>query len=411
MKQLFIRFEGPDDNVAWLRTGDETDSPSSHVHKGSLADAAAHSLGAQVIVFVPGEDVLLTHINIPGKKSRNILAQALPYALEEQLAADVETLHFALGPIYGDEVHVAIVADSVMQHWAARLKEAGIEANALIPETLALPLEPDSWSIIACNEDKWLMRTSSSQGIALDNRYIDPLLSNAINDMGEHPPSSLILYSCHEHQLELPEISVEISRAPAQNNVLGLLASGYQSQTSINLLQGSYSRRERMGQYWRPWKVPMGLAAAFLLMQVGTTVLDYQRLSTENEALKQHITASYQKAFPNEKNVPYPQKQMEQHLRRLSSSGGSTSTTAGHGFTGLLTKAGRELKQSKNTQLKRVSFKNGVLDVALSIGDLQQLDKLKQNLASKGDMKVEIVSAAARGPKVEARLRISEKNS
>jgi len=410
VKQLFIRFEGPDDSVAWLRTGDETNPSTRHVLKGSLADAAAHSAGAQVIVFVPGEDVLLTHINIPGKKSRGVLAQAVPYALEEQLAADVDTLHFALGPIHGDEVHVAIVADSVMQSWSERLKAVGIEANAFIPETLALPLEPDSWSIIACNDDKWLLRTSTSQGIALDNRYIDPLLDNAINDMGEQPPSSLTLYSCHEYQLELPEIGVEISRTPAQNNVLGLLARGYQSQSSINLLQGSYSRRERMGQFWRPWKVPMALAAALLVMQVGTTILDYQRLSSDNDALKQQIIASYKKAFPAEKNVPYPQKQMEQHLRRLSSSGASPDGHRG-GFSDLLTKAGQEFRQDKNAILQRVSFKNGILDIALSIGDLQQLDKLKQNLADKGGMTVEIVSAAARGPKVEARLRISEKSS
>ena len=52
--------------------------------------------GRKTIVLVPGTDVLLAEPVLPLKSGAK-LAQVVPFALEEQLAADVEDLHFAVG--------------------------------------------------------------------------------------------------------------------------------------------------------------------------------------------------------------------------------------------------------------------------------------------------------------------------
>ena len=58
--------------------------------------AASLAAGRRVCVLVPGTDVLLANPELPAKAGTK-LQQIVPYALEEQLADDIDTLHFAVG--------------------------------------------------------------------------------------------------------------------------------------------------------------------------------------------------------------------------------------------------------------------------------------------------------------------------
>src|SRR5262245_19015775 len=73
------------------------DINSASVHFTSEGDPsflAELAIKKEVIILVPAEDVLLTSVSLP-KMSKARLQQVLSYALEEQLTADVESLHFA----------------------------------------------------------------------------------------------------------------------------------------------------------------------------------------------------------------------------------------------------------------------------------------------------------------------------
>src|SRR5678815_6035523 len=101
------------------------------------APAAAN--GRKVIVLVPGTDALLAEPVLP-VKSGTKLAQVVPFALEEHLAADVEDLHFAVGKRDGRPgTPVTVVARARMDAWQALFTDAGLQADAIYPETAALP--------------------------------------------------------------------------------------------------------------------------------------------------------------------------------------------------------------------------------------------------------------------------------
>jgi general secretion pathway protein L len=72
--------------------GAPIEAPSS----GKLEGAVAAAAGRHVCVLVPGTDVLLLEPELPAKVGTK-LAQIVPYALEEQLADDIDDLHFAIG--------------------------------------------------------------------------------------------------------------------------------------------------------------------------------------------------------------------------------------------------------------------------------------------------------------------------
>jgi general secretion pathway protein L len=93
---LLLRLpRNPDQLATWLVT-DVRGAPLGPPQSGPLSLAAARISGRRVCVLVSGADVLLAEPEVPIKAGAK-LQQLVPYALEEQLAEDIDQLHFAIG--------------------------------------------------------------------------------------------------------------------------------------------------------------------------------------------------------------------------------------------------------------------------------------------------------------------------
>src|SRR3977135_529394 len=93
---LLIRLpRTPEQPATWL-TVDPRGNPSGPPQSGPLSLAAPRAVGRRICVLVPGTDVLLTEPEVPMKAGTK-LHQVVPFALEEQLADDIDDLHFAIG--------------------------------------------------------------------------------------------------------------------------------------------------------------------------------------------------------------------------------------------------------------------------------------------------------------------------
>ncbi len=94
--RLLIRLK-PDQErlVTWLRAGDQA-IENTDSRRDTLSGVAREAAGCRVTVLVPATSVLLTHVSLP-VKNRQRLLQAIPFALEEQLASDIDMQHFVLG--------------------------------------------------------------------------------------------------------------------------------------------------------------------------------------------------------------------------------------------------------------------------------------------------------------------------
>jgi len=391
---IFIYLESAK-NASWVKLA--ADGAMQASGQGPLA--GIDSSGERVIVLVPGEDVLLCQAEVPGQK-RRLLAQAVPYALEEQLIDDVDEQHFALGATSGDQVNVAVVSHEKMQQWLALLQQAGIEADQIVTDILALPLAEDSWQLLQRNK-RLLLRCGEQNGMALDVDIAAFSIKALLAEAGESRPASIKCQDFSGAGLSLPELDAELMLEPASGLPVLAMAAAYQEQNSINLLQGQYSRRERISKYWRPWRAAAALLAVFIVVQFAGGIVDQQRLAAEKTALLAEIEQIYRQTFPEARKVVNAKVQMERALKSLR--GGSSTS---EGFSELLAQAGEQFNQTDNLNIQRLSYKNGQLDVALFIGDLQQLDQLKQRLVDKAQMQVEIQSATAKDDRVEARLRI-----
>lgn len=378
--------------------------PAGPEQHGTLAEAAAQLSGRRVIALVPSTRLLLTAATIPTRNRQRLLA-AVPNVLEEQIVDDIDDLHFALGHHGADgRIQVAVVARALMADWLARLHEAGIRPAVMAPDVLALPLETGSWTI-AGGDGYALVRTGRQSGFACDPDNLAALLGAALTEAGESRPDHLLAIG----DLAAPVVAaagIEVRTLP--ETFMQACARAVDEAPPIDLLQGDYSRREQIGRLWRPWRASAALLAVWLVVHVGLTVTDYVRLSRETSRLDAQIAQLYRDTFPDARAIDISLMEREMLLRLGELRSGGMAET---GLLALLAEVSQSLAATGGLELQRMAYNNGQIDLALTIKDLQGLDKLKQELAAKPGLEVEIESASARDNQVEARLQIKGKAS
>ena len=423
--------------ASWVVRDEER--PAGSVCHGSLNDAALQAAGARVSVLVPGADVLLAQVELPAMKTQR-LARAVPFALEEQLAEDVDDLHVAIGhrDAQGKVANV-VVSRPRLEGWLGMLKAIGLQADVVTPELFGVHWEEKEgfenaagdgneprqicWSILIDGQ-AGLLRTGAQTGMAFEIPNLLTTIQASIVEAGKLPPAHLRLTHCESENTDLDnnlgrtgkfsdsdEYRALTALCAEQGIALSLdikdearsivLAQGFDEQHVINLLQGDFSRKEQLEKLFRPWRPALMLAGVWLLLQVGMFTVEYSQLSSHDDELKEQIEAVYRDAFPLSRNIVNPKVQMQRGLDKLR--GGSSQS---EGLLQLIAKTGAVLKDTPGATLRTLRYKKNKLDIDIDIPNLQSLDKLKQRLSTEASLKVEIVSASSRDGKVESRLSL-----
>lgn len=397
-------IDDAEQSVSWCRhhAGDV-----SNIEHGSLQQAAEASLDAHFTVLVSGQSCVSISADLPNV-GRSRMAQAVPFALEEQLIDDVDDLHFALGESQGGAIPVLVVKKQQLQTWVSQLESHDISPQRMVPEYLCIPLPQQGWHLWF-DSSRILLRNGVNSGLQLT--LTDPiLLLQRLFDEATQKPEQLLVSGdaqglsqhlvkwCAENEMALVEGDHEIS-------LLSVAASRLQTERSINLLQGSFSHKEQMSRQWRPWLPATVVVGVMVLFQVVLMVMDTQRLTQQSVQLEQQIKQVYLDAFPDARRVVDAKAQMKAQLAAQNESAGSDLFYQLMGGVTLLA------ENKINFDLQRIRYQNDELNVDLHLPNLQILDQIKQLLAEKSNIQAEVISASARGDKVEARLLIKGGNS
>src|SRR6185437_8008071 len=168
----------PAQPATWLVV-DPRGTPAGPPQSGPLSLAAPRTAGRRICVLVPGNDVLLAEPEVPTKAGTK-LAQVVPYALEEQLAEDIDELHFAIGKRAPDSSRtpVAVVARTLLDEWLTLLKSSGIEPEAMYADSDLLPVNPGQ-SVALLEEDVVVVRPPGGSPVTLPADALDEALEIA----------------------------------------------------------------------------------------------------------------------------------------------------------------------------------------------------------------------------------------
>ncbi len=365
--------------------------------QGSLQEVAAIMRDREVVVIVPGPEVLHTEAAVP-RHHRRLLLKSIPYILEESLAEEIELLQFATGPVdQEDVVPVAVVSRERMDAWLAMLEENAITATRMVPAALTVPLDSGRWSLVL-NTNQFLLRQGTWQAWAGDIRDLPRYLATEENRLNTTKVQLFTAPGAID-PAELPA-TIEIT-ATTEKSLIEVMAEGYNEETSLDLLQGDYSPRAQWRELWHNWRLPLVAAAIICLVTVSGSLVEYFNQKEVSEDLDRQIRAVYLNTFPDSRRIVNPRAQMKQKLAELQKTAGRQGV-----FFALHDKISRLLTDADGFSLNILRFKNNRFEFDFEVRDLQTLDKLKQQLAETPEVVVEIRNVESARNRVKARIQI-----
>lgn len=406
---LVLRLEPADTGAGtWIVT-DEQGRRVGVPGAGPIAMAAPAAAGRRVIVLAPAVDVLLTSVTLPVRGTTKIL-RALPFALEEQIAEDIEALHFAAGRQQADgEITAAAVDREQLEGWLALLAEAGLDAQVICSEAEGAPAAPNhlNWLL---DTERCIARSGDGLPVVLEIGSVEEALRYGPEFPGEEQaPKHLSVYLTEQAQAKYGEqlealrariASVEIRRLPG--GLLPHLAEGVVTREPINLLQGQFAPRTQLDRLWKPWRTAAALLAVLVVVSVGQQALRLVQLKQQEARLDAAIAETFQQALPGAR-MEDPRFQVERRLATLR----GTGSAANESFLIALETLGGALAEAPGIRLEAVSYRTGVLDLRLQAPSVDSLEQVRQAVAKDGRFTATIQQADQRADGVEGRIQLT----
>jgi len=363
-----------------------------------LSQALDHAGTRRIVLIVPAADVRLASVSVPARQPAKVLAAA-PYQLEDQLADDVETLHFAIGARQSDGSNpVAVVARRQMDRWLAPLLERGLKADAVYPESLALPHEADEGAWTALIEaEQVVVRSGAYSGFSCSPDDLSLYLQMA--DPERSRPLRLLTLASAD--LDFSRIDWPLELRPGYSSALDAYSRHLQPALSINLLQGAYSQSPSLQRHWLPWRPAAALAAACLLVASVAYLIQNAQLSREIAAQDAANISRFQQLFPSQTRIVDLSAQVDQQLRAIS------GASRNGGVFPLLEIWAQALGANQGLKMQNVQYRDGALYLALRATDLQVVERLREWFASQRGAALEVQSADAGNDGVQVRLKLS----
>lgn len=372
-ERLVIRLGSQaNEPISWLVW---SDSEQEIIASGTLSNA--HELATlsqrttgDVEILVPGGDVSLFEVELPTTNRRQAL-KAIPFMLEDELATDIEQLHFVQGKKTGNKQSVFVVDKAKIVQWSAWLEQANIGATKMLPDWLALP-EPSTDGAISVMqlEQQILTRQGEQRGASIATSWFEPWLS-----LVKQQQSSLSLESYGvSEQLLTSDVTWQSQELmmPMQR-----LALGYQ-QTGVNLLVGEFAVKDQQQRPWQAWRNVALVAGIALVLIFVEKLYQINRIEAQQSAVAAQSVAIFRQLNPDAKRVNRLKYRISQQLKQVGSSGNDSK------FLVMMTSLNRGF--AKVPQLKPVSVKfdnkRQEIRVQANGDNYQQFEQFKQTFGS-----------------------------
>ena len=370
MALQYFRWDGAD-AWQWLERG--------ALRQGDTAAAASAAGGEPVGIVLAAPQVWVSAQTLPRLPAAR-LARAAMFALEDQLASDLDAVQVAVGKRRADGLtELAVIGRAQLDAALARLREAGLKVAGITPLAALLPV--DAFTVLA-EPDHLTARLGAQASLCGAPHEIGRLLEALappglrwLQTPGGSPPP--------------PGLGAQIIEVPAEQALC--LAP---TPASPDLLQGAYAPARPPGQ-WRPWRPAAVLAGMWLALLLAGGLLETARLGRQNAALRTAIGTEFTRLFPEEGRPVSLRAQAERRLKLLDRG-------ARGGALPLLTVAARALPPGQT--LTALDYRDGALTLEFGLPDVATVEALRTGLAAERAVKAELPMAVAEGGVVRTRL-------
>jgi general secretion pathway protein L len=417
---LVIRLgEHPNQQAHWI-AADSSGATQGPPVSGMLSEAKAAIGNREVIVLVPSAEVLTTSVDIPLRAGAKLQA-ALPYALEDYLADDVDKLHFAAGPRRASgKTPVSVVSHKRLAEWIDLLATADIHASSIIADSYGLARIPGTISMLLAGDQVFINDGDDIELVMQDVSPGDALAAIGALDQGAESenekesdattlPRHVLVYCTAEdeerYQQDWIAIRQELDSVDVKllaDGIMPRLAVTVATGAGINLLQGVYGAQTEYGGLLRPWKVAAILLLAFGVIGIAAKATDYYLLLRQEAQLQQLFNTEYRQILPGAPETNDPARVVESLRRRAG------TTSSAPVFLQSMEQLSLAMQQNREAQIVAISYRAGVVDVRVTAPNVAMLDSIQRAVGQNGQFRATIQSTDQDGEKVNSRIQIQE---
>lgn len=340
-------------------------------------------------VWISDAQCQIYSVDMPIKQSRQIV-KALPFALEEQIAEDIDHLHIVYLGKEDGRANALVVNKQYME----RLFQSGIQHAHYLP--LALPFDKNTASL-AILEDQALLRLSEFKAYSIQKETIGLFLQRFKNEFG----SIQVFGELDELiRLELESESIDIQQRTL-DDFNELIET---SRPNHDLMSGPYKVTiKKKNPKIDLLKTPIALAAALFVCAVSVNWIQAFQLNAKSDAVEEASKSYYQQLFPGE-SAGYGMKRI---FRQKLEEG--ELVQRGESFTRLLSGIGSPITTANSLELLglRYNQSKATIEIELNAPSIAELDKLKKALEQQS-YSVEIAAANNQGGKIKGLLKVKK---
>jgi general secretion pathway protein L len=341
-------------------------------------DAAMESLAFEgpARLLIPAEDVLLTSADVPSRQAKQV-AQAVPFVIEEALAADIDECHFAIGVRNpSGAIPVAVIETVKLRSMLDALGALGLNVVAARVDALCLP---GKFPQLVVDPQRLHLRTGLNEGLGLEREHLSTVLE--LLDRQQLDALTIRVAGDVDIGIELASINgdgeVTLAADPLLDDVFELMCRDFDA-APLEMLQGDFKVAEVVTQGSGGWRSVAILAACAFFLHVLLLSGQGIYMSQQAAVYESQATELYRTVFPADKNVRDLRRRWRNHL------GGSAGSADG-AFISVFGTLAAQLPGSQLT-LNNVNFNESRGDLILQFeaGRSEELVSFSQTLTGLG---------------------------
>jgi general secretion pathway protein L len=374
-----------------------------------------------IVGLFPAYAALSTEVGVPGNQTRYV-QQALPFAVEEQIAQDIDEMHLILGDKNKtSEFRVIGIGHTLFSGLFNDLNNEELVGSlkAIYLDSDLIDLEQNALKIVLSSNEAFVL-AHNRQAISMHNRnliaYLDALFLapkegepradlnvTVVLDKTSVDSSKMLLAQIEQY----PHVNVSIEEL--STTAFEYVCSQFfqLNKLPLNLCQGMYQVRSKSQGVWARWRAVALIAGLGFLLQLGMFVGEGLYLNNQAVQISESALAEYKKAVPGTKNISVAKlpRIIKGQLNQLKTGGVEKLE-----FLDLLGEAGNKFnaspyKSSLIFNSINYSEQRGELMLEMHAKSFEQLEALKKAIVDSG-MNAKISSAAQEKDYFKGRISI-----
>ncbi|MFA0415238.1 type II secretion system protein GspL [Vibrio renipiscarius] len=306
--------------LVWSESQQEVIASGELTAEQTVDDIASYAQARQTIVLLNSADVLLKQVSVPAGGARQFESM-LPYLVEDDVAQDVDGLHFSILAKQGQTAYVAGVDREWLSGQLDALKEAGFNVTKVLPDALALP---DVEGIAAVElTGQWLLKKQPYQALSIDADWLPMVAQSEWVKEGD-AWLSLQAYS------PLPELALAPEQEWQQGDpqlVMQLL--GRQAIFApINLLTGRFKPKSGIARHLKVWRKTAIAAGIFAVVLVAQNLIETHNAAQQAAKYRAESERIFRTVLAGKNKIPtvsYLKRELDNESKRLSGGSGDES--------------------------------------------------------------------------------------